>query len=288
MPKGQSITEYALALGLVAIVVIGTMAMLGNTVQIGLNSIIPGPSQQAPTTPPSSPAIALPPKFAGLTARNEPITLANGKTLNLVSLSPEEVLEVSGGNGLSEAALFQMQQLITALEKNDPTNPIIEALKELAAQGEDVSQVQAGIAAATSGATPQLVEYNGQQLTLDFALNEINSLRNVTPYYAPEDLAQAQNEALKLQADLGIMEIAGNRTLIDNFNLQYGALLNDPALQNDPALAQKVRQLSGQIIASANSTSNNIATGQVKELVGITQGSALELCKSSGSNNCLQ
>lgn len=336
MKKGQSLTEYALALGLVGIAAIGSMVLLGNSVQLGMNSVFGGPSASTRPASPSgnpitaTPTIALPAQFASLTGSSEQITLANGKTLNFTSLNPMEVLDVSGGNGLSEAALFQLQQIIKELKEKDPTNPVIAALEELARRGTNVSTLQQGVLAARGNrpplpeeglpigftqAEPQFVTLNGEQIPLANALTELNTIQNLTyasgPYQPGEEAAivgQAQSEYLQNQiqdlenyggiggvqitnpfpgVEMGVQQMGNEDTKINNFLEQYSIAAATPSLQENPQLAQKIKELSSQIVISANTTSNQIPTEQLKSLVQTTTTSTANICNLSGSkDNC--
>lgn len=159
MRKGQSITEYALALGLVGIVALGSVAVLGNGIQVGVNSLIPGQSSLKPPAgilPATVPAVSEAPKGGNLVSDTFPSSTLHGNTVCLNGAICVQIPEISGGAAETDGSLGGksthkfasiLDQLASELQGISPSDPSLVALiRKVALQGHTLGNYQTEMA----------------------------------------------------------------------------------------------------------------------------------------------
>lgn len=164
MKKGQSITEYSLALGLVGLAAIGSMVLLGNGLQLGLNSVIPGQtsgSAKSSLPPASTPALpqtsaptaqvvnasVLPGNGAGLGGVVPPpvkgqqqACLGSGICVNVPVVANNTKVDVIGGNGaeITLQLAETLRQLAEQLAQDPKDEGLASLISQLANAGHDI------------------------------------------------------------------------------------------------------------------------------------------------------
>lgn len=176
---GQSLQEYALPVALIALVALGSLTLLGNQIQFGLNNWMPGGTAQ--NSPPSSPAIvannpAVIPSF-GQGFQNLSLTLQNGQKVSIANYPTNlaEAVETIGPNGTTEQLGKALEAMADALEKDHPDQANL--LRALANSGYDMANQQALItnhlAALKANPTDPALQAQTSQIINDYYQNVV-------------------------------------------------------------------------------------------------------------------
>lgn len=156
MRKGQSITEYTLALGLVGIVALGSVAVLGNGIQTGLNSaMVPGTSGPTSGGPQANPLSGsaqnlpgvnggiggvVPPPLPG----QDQVCFGSGLCANIALVPEGTKIDVLGTNGGEWTHQFAntLQEIADQIKAEGLDLDLAKKISQLAAQGHTMGDTQ--------------------------------------------------------------------------------------------------------------------------------------------------
>lgn len=311
--NGQSLTDYALVVGLVSIVGLGTLSLLGQSIQEGMNNLMGMAGGQGPSpggTPPVDDGgnIVAPPAQP---LTNMTITLANGHSLTLTSSDLAAVAETAGGSGVTENALALIEQLINNLSNEDPPPPGLNELAILAQKGHAIKDVQKAFEAKFAAHGPFASEADRKAFMLDENNKILVGTEMVTLHEAAKMLGNnytdlytnpAQfNDYYRYVTQEGYVKESDGHIVrdADGNKVQVGSYLKDfmdqlttvknSGLLNDPVLKQLVeKHLSMQIFMSSNQTMNAPSNADVVELVNTTLTNSNGICSISNNVTCQQ
>lgn len=274
MKKGQSLAEYAVALGLVGIVALTSMVLLGNSVQTGLSTAMTGqtPKTVPPVVPP--PGTINPGGMGGVVPPPQPgqeqICFTSGLCANIFVISANTHLDVAGGNGGEFTHQFAntLKEIADQIKAEGLDPNLAQLISDLANQGHTLGDTE-GAYGNTCGSNPQL---------------------SAGTFFCS---SQAQNEALThahTQANelFQIMFLKVSEAM----NHYPGKLKNDAKAIID-SQSQQIMTLSQEYFNSYVTMSNSYQGNDLNEVGGIVDGgklthqSANTIC-TQGGHNCHQ
>lgn len=196
--QGQSVSEYAIPLALLAVVAIGILSAIGNNVSGMFAGTIkvktPVQSVQslgAPTTTASLLGTSSPQQAAAISSSVGPaapgtynlsLRLSNGAQLQLTGYPSNisESIETIGTNGTTEKLLAVLEQTIAKLEASGADPVELQNLKNLANAGHKIAKSQADIEISYQDGGPRFYNrFNPEASRL--GLQGVNAL-NFCPY----------------------------------------------------------------------------------------------------------
>lgn len=300
---GQSLAEYGIALGLVAVMAIGTLAVLGDTIQGGMNGVFQPFGPQPSPASPAAPTVALASfnpdgplsPFAKLPGKNVTLDLGNGKVLYLVYPNPTNVAEVAGGNGVTENALAILDQAIFQMEQPPKADPAeIAALKKLSEEGHKIQAIQKALDDATPSDLPTdaAARFNYLQTHFITIADPVTGQpRQVSLMDAGSTLRGKSSDDLSqipvAEADLRQSNIIKNSSQLYSYLTAVQQVKDSPILQNSPALKDLVlKDLGQQIFDSSWATASAPTKDDIKTLTQTTRFNSNQICTLSNSATC--
>lgn len=153
--SGQSLSDYALVLGLVSLVAIGGLTIFGSQVSGLLGGMIrtgngaPGGSAPATApvvastvTPSALPTVFPPAAFSNVPSTRITLPIAGGPTLGIRYNDAAAVVETVGADGATGNALAVIEQIISQLEGKPGQEELISELRDLAERGHALKDAQ--------------------------------------------------------------------------------------------------------------------------------------------------
>lgn len=240
--SGQGMNEYALIAGLVVIGSIATLGALGTTV----SDLLGGTITNRKTVAQSTPAVNQPPTFApslvatpvsvplfldenaqSLAGAELEIRLPNGRLLNTTAPNFQNLPEPIGSDGVTNAYLAQLNQLIEALTLDNADPELVNNLKALASQGFYTADEQAKME----------LNMRGMRMVEDFTGK--NASNNNFTVFTRQDMMDSFNQLKSKAMLLGGIQRA--------FDSKLNMALQSKQLQQNPALAKYIQYLGGNI-----------------------------------------
>ncbi len=150
-PKGQSLQEYALVIGLVALACIGSVALLSQSTQTTMANALVGGQQPVTFVGNAANNSINPAILSTLNGQSTPtpITLPNGKTITIPVPNAQQILETLGPNGNTDKAMAALDQIIKELKQNGGDPETIAELEKLANLGHYMATQQKTLDDAT-------------------------------------------------------------------------------------------------------------------------------------------
>lgn len=201
--------------------------------------------------------------FPNVAGQEMTVPLSNGKSLKLNFKNPEDLVEVTGNDGLTTNALMALDQLIAQLTAQNPDDPKIPVLKELSKRGYAIRDAQTliqqmlppgefeSLDARTAFMKGHTVNFQGQDYTLQELAGQMNWFYQKNPTYNEHarELAYGANNG-------GFFEgynpnerdnVEHSDALIIQFMNQLDTVRNDPGFSG--ADGQTVQALVNDVLA---------------------------------------
>jgi Flp pilus assembly pilin Flp len=147
--SGQGVSEYGLIMALLAIAAVSALTLLGNSLNLGFNTMVPAPSSRI-TSPTAGSQPDVSSHSSGTTLQSYApwerplhITLQNGSqiTINGYPDNLSKAIMTVGANGTTTQLLATLERLIDELRsKSEITEAQASALRTLANRGHDMAE----------------------------------------------------------------------------------------------------------------------------------------------------
>lgn len=314
-PKGQSITEYILPIGLVGLVAVGLWQTLdagalfqtafsstnnGQMVQrqLQVNAFASGIQSDSLTAQSGG---FFPPGWENIPGKDYVFTLADGVTYRVPTKNPEDLFEVAGFDGQTQNALATLDAFIAQLMANDPEgdDPRIPELKELSKRGHRIAAAQALLESMLPPGgfdkakdrydflenTP--VMFEGKQTNLLELAGSLNYFYNLNESFnrANEQLIISANQTFWKRSEPNSRMDHNNP--INSFMIQMNDMRDSPILKQDPVLHTLVNDiLANQIFYSSVNTLYAPDKQSVDRLQTETETRSEDLCHLSQHIEC--
>lgn len=308
--SGQSLSEYALPICLIALIGITGLKLVGDALvgQFGdLAEMTSGkPSKKVALKNPSSLIPSGLNPYPNIPGKNIRIDLGNNKSLNLSLADPALVAETAGGNGVTTNALASIDQMIAQLKELKPDDPSIPELIKLSEAGHRIKDIQKAVdEKMPPGGFPDLkakyafltnpannVMVNGQSMLLLDALRamgngsrfDYRSYEDYAAKYKPQMFPSTDFDSYSNATSGGLFDY-GNNFIMFAFMSQLSKVQNIGALQN-PDVKKLVNDLGRQIFTSGTQTVTVPSKDEMKTLIQTTRTSANDICSTGNGVTC--
>jgi Flp pilus assembly pilin Flp len=306
---GQSLVEYSVALGLVAVVAIGSVIAFGQTLGGTLDGIqgffLGAPNTASPLTAGGSNSgsgtATIDSRFANMNYDKVTMDLGNGKAISFFAPAMRDVVDTAGGNGVTDRAAYILRQLADELKRTDPT--VTEEEYQDLVRLSELGYTMRDIQKALEGAIPEgrnlpyeddveefglqtVVNYNGRQITFSELSSEIGHGLLKDPNTLA--LALEQNFQGIINQSVSYTDPALARRPSIEFTQLLHKIQNSNSFQNKPALKELVvNVLSKEIFNATMMTTNTYDKALIRDvLVPITGENSEAICGLSNSIQC--
>ncbi len=287
--RGQTLVEYVMAGGLIALVGLGALVFLSGSLQSMLPDLLNRIFGDAPVTvahaPSAEPLGTMPTAPSGIPGTVK-ITLANGETVTLPGFpgSTSQAVETAGINGATKTLLANMQTFIDKLETaGDLTPEQVNMLRDLANAGHEVAEVERMLEEAAIASGADINAYRNMTLTYKGETHTVTEWGNLIGYKGEKIDTFAKNPF-----DRSKMDYADSP--IGIFSLRYEEALKKGAM-DDPAIKTVVTYLASEILLIAGMaeyqvdnmiTTDDLASGAASKLTHLDSGS---ICNTGGGED---